>query len=74
MLRPLLSHLEHDPDALRLADAGGSAFVSLSLRPFVIAALADRDPRRPAIVVAGDDRSARDLAADLRAWLRPRLG
>ncbi len=72
MLRPLLSHLEHDPDALRLADAGGSAFVSLSLRPFVIAALADRDPRRPAIVVAGDDRSARDLAADLRAWLRPR--
>ena len=27
---------------------------------------------RPAIVVAGDDRQARDLAADLRAWLRPR--
>ena len=27
---------------------------------------------RPAVVVAGDDRQARDLAADLRAWLRPR--
>jgi len=24
------------------------------------------------VVVAGDDRAARDLAADLRAWLRPR--
>ena len=28
--------------------------------------------RRPTVVVAGDDRAARDLAADLRAWLRPR--
>jgi transcription-repair coupling factor (superfamily II helicase) len=72
VLRPLLTHLEHDPAALRLADAGGSAYVSHSLRPFVISALADRDARRPMIVVAGDDRSARDLAADLRAWLRPR--
>jgi transcription-repair coupling factor (superfamily II helicase) len=72
MLRPLLTHLEHDPAALRLADEGGSAYVSQSLRPFVISALADRDVRRPVIVVAGDDRSARDLAADLRAWLRPR--
>ena len=27
---------------------------------------------RPALVVAGDDRQARDLAADLRAWLAPR--
>ena len=29
-------------------------------------------PDRPALVVAGDDRQARDLAADLRAWLAPR--
>jgi transcription-repair coupling factor (superfamily II helicase) len=71
-LRSFLSHLEHDPTASRLADEGGSAFVSQSLRPFLLAALADRDVRRPAVVVAGDDRSARDLAADLRAWLRPR--
>src|SRR5215216_2660362 len=71
-LRSFLSHLEHDPTASRLADEGGPAFVSQSLRPFLIAALADRDVRRPTVVVAGDDRSARDLAADLRAWLRPR--
>src|SRR4051812_49692839 len=71
-LRSFLSHLEHDPTAARLADEGGSAFVSQSLRPFLLAALADRDVRRPTVVVAGDDRSARDLAADLRAWLRPR--
>jgi len=71
-LRSFLSHLEHDPTASRLADEGGSAFVSQSLRPYLIAALADRDVRLPAVVVAGDDRSARDLAADLRAWLKPR--
>src|SRR5215210_7948822 len=71
-LRSFLGHLEHDPTASRLADEGGSAFVSQSLRPYLIAALADRDPRSSAVVVAGDDRSARDLAADLRAWLRPR--
>src|SRR4051794_8934561 len=71
-LRNFLSHLDHDPTASRLADEGGSAFVSQSLRPFLLAALADRDVRRPTVVVAGDDRSARDLAAALRAWLRPR--
>src|SRR4051812_1435786 len=71
-LRSFLSHLEHDPQASRLADEGGSAFVSQALRPYLLAALADRDVRRPTVVVAGDDRAARDLAADLRAWLRPR--
>src|SRR3712207_2501413 len=71
-LRRYLTHLDHDPAAARLADEGGSAFVSQSLRPFVIAALADRDTRQPTVVVAGDDRSARDLAIDLRAWLKPR--
>jgi len=49
-----------------LAGAGGRAFVSPPLRPFVIAALADRDPSAPTLVVAGDDRGARDLAQDLR--------
>ena len=44
-----------------------------------VAAAVRRSPRsptrtaaRPALVVAGDDRQARDLAADLRAWLHPR--
>src|SRR5688572_16905142 len=71
-LRPLLRHIEHDAAAVGLADGGGRAFVSQSARAYLIAALADRDPRRPTVVVAGDDRAARDLAADLRAWLRPR--
>src|SRR5215207_7279626 len=71
-LRPFLAHLERHPDAAKLAEPGARAFVSQSLRPYLIAAVADRDARRPTVVVAGDDRAARDLAADLRAWLRPR--
>ena len=60
---------------MRLAREGGHAFVSASLRPYLIAALADRDEAsraRPTLVVVGDDRAARDLAGDLRAWLAPR--
>ncbi len=85
MLRPLLAHIADDDSALALARDGGRAFVSASLRPYLIAALLDgggpaadgsRPPAlasdRPALVVAGDDRAARDLAADLRAWLAPR--
>jgi transcription-repair coupling factor (superfamily II helicase) len=71
-LRPLLSQFDHDPNASGLATTGGRAFVSQSLRPYVLAALADRDPYVPTLVVAGDDRGARDLAQDLRAWLKPR--
>ena len=71
-LRPFLSKIDLHPDAAALAAPDARAFVSQSLRPYVIAALAERDARRPAVVVAGDDRAARDLAADLRAWLRPR--
>ena len=71
-LRPLLSHLTDAADGATLAREGGAAFVSASLRPYVLAALADEDTARPALVVAGDDRQARDLAADLRAWLHPR--
>ena len=67
-----LNHLEHDPAAAKLANEGGSAFVSQSLRPFVVAALADQDAKRPALIVVGDDRAARDLATDLKAWLSPR--
>ncbi len=70
-LRPLLTLLDDDPQTAALAD-GARAFVSGALRPYVLAALADRDPARPALVVAADDRQARDLATDLRAWLAPR--
>src|SRR2546421_1678668 len=72
MLRTLLTHADDDPQTAALQRAGGRAFVSQSLRPFLVAALLDRDPDRPAIVVAGDDRAARDLAAGLGAWLAPR--
>src|SRR5437660_7481913 len=72
MLRALLSHADDDQQTAALARDGGRAFVSQALRPYLIAALLDRDPGQPAIVVAGDDRAARDLAAGLRAWLEPR--
>jgi len=75
-LRPLLSLLADDPSGPRLARDGGRAFVSASYRPYVIGALLDGldGPMagRPALVVAADDRQARDLAADLRHWLAPR--
>jgi len=72
MLRSLLTHAEEDPQTAALQRDGGRAFVSQSLRPYLLASLLDRDPGRPAIVVAGDDRAARDLASALRAWLEPR--
>ena len=72
MLRTLLDHADDDPQTATLAHEGGRAFVSQSLRPYVLAALLEREPGCPAIVVAGDDRAARDLAAALRAWLEPR--
>ncbi|HZB75895.1 MAG TPA: transcription-repair coupling factor [Solirubrobacteraceae bacterium] len=71
-LRPFLSHLERHPDAAKLAAPDARAFVSQSLRPYLIAAVAERDARTPTIVVAGDDRAARELTQDLRAWLKPR--
>ena len=74
-LRALLGFVQDDEQALRLAREGGHAFVSRSLRPYLIAALAEIDEAacaRPLLVVVGDDRAARDLAADLRAWLAPR--
>jgi transcription-repair coupling factor (superfamily II helicase) len=76
-LRPLLRQLAASPDGVALARQGGRAFVSSSLRPYLIAGLLDGvddalASGRPALVVAGDDRQARDLAADLRHWLAPR--
>jgi len=71
-LRSLLRHLNDDEAGRSLLQSGGRAFVSASLRPYVLAALADEDTRRPALIVAGDDRQARDLAADIKQWLSPR--
>jgi transcription-repair coupling factor (superfamily II helicase) len=75
MLSALLAYAADDPATATLASEGGRAFVSLSLKPYVIAALAQGDgshPPPPLLVVAGDDRHARALAADLRTWLAPR--
>ncbi len=71
-LRSLLGLFDQDPVGAQLAREGGRAFVSSSLRPYAIAALADGNASRPTLVVVGDDRAARDLAGDLRAWLAPR--
>ncbi len=74
-LRTLLGLAQEDEAPARLARDGGHAFVSASLRPYLIAALAELEDgarEKPVIVVVGDDRAARDLAADLRAWLSPR--
>src|ERR1035437_3698161 len=74
-LRSLLGLIGDDESAKRLAGEGGHAFVSGALRPYLIAAVADLDEparARAHLVVVGDDRAARDLAADLRAWLAPR--
>src|SRR3954453_9775258 len=72
-LSPLLSRLAEPPDGATLIADGGRAFVSQSMRPYLVAALGEGAAAdRPVLVVAGDDRQARDLAADLRAWLEPR--
>src|SRR4051812_17439595 len=74
MLRPFLSLVHDDPQVAPLAREGGRAFVASALRPYLVAALTDEvlAPGAPALVVSGDDRQARDLAADLSAWLAPR--
>jgi transcription-repair coupling factor (superfamily II helicase) len=63
---------------VREAAAAGEALdvpASSMLRPLLLAAIIE-DERglagRPALLVSPDDRSARDLAADLRAYLAPR--
>ncbi|HEX2233659.1 MAG TPA: transcription-repair coupling factor, partial [Thermoleophilaceae bacterium] len=75
-LRSLLTYAQEDASVAALAEAARGApqraFVSASLRPYLLASLIDAEPERPALVVAGDYRAARDLAADLRAFLEPR--
>jgi transcription-repair coupling factor (superfamily II helicase) len=83
-LRPLLEIAAEDERlhalAGRLRTAGGTGeaeavAVSATLRPLLLAGLLEDDcglAGRPALLVSADDRSARDLAADLRAYLAPR--
>ncbi|WP_036725852.1 transcription-repair coupling factor [Patulibacter minatonensis] len=76
-LRPLLRHLADEPTGARIAREGGKVFVATSMRPFVVAGALDGVDGaiglgRPALVVAPDDKAARELARDLRAWLHPR--
>ncbi|MDP9188859.1 MAG: transcription-repair coupling factor [Actinomycetota bacterium] len=61
--------------ALGEADETVEAHVSSSLRPYALAALLEQPEvlrRGAALIVATDDRSARDLAVDLGAFLAPR--
>jgi transcription-repair coupling factor (superfamily II helicase) len=83
-LRPLLdlaaeNERVHALASEVLAAADGGEGVSLrasqTLRPLLLAALLEDDrglAGRPALLVSADDRAARDLAADLRAYLTPR--
>ena len=77
-LRPVLELAADGESFNALASALGEAgspvdaHVSSSLRPFVLAALLEQPEvlrRGPALIVATDDRSARDLAADISAYL-----
>ncbi len=83
-LRPLLDIAAENERVHALAgrarDAatGGekaTVLASAMLRPLLLATLLEDDrglAGRPALLVSADDRSARDLAADLRAYLAPR--
>ena len=82
-LRPLLEiaaeneRLHALAGDVRAAAPGAPVEVGASetLRPLLLATLLEDDrglAERPALLVSADDRSARDLAADLRAYLAPR--
>src|SRR3954469_5984173 len=75
-LRQLLPFAQREPAVGRLVDAAARepqrVFASASLRAFLLAGVLDLDAERPALVIAGDDRAARDLAGDLKAYLAPR--
>ena len=59
---------------LRTSEGTVDAYASSSLRPYLFASLVDEDGAspRPVLIVAADDRAARDLAGDLKAFLAPR--
>ena len=79
-LRPLLE-IAPESERFRLlasaASAGDkpTAHMSSGVRPFLLAALVDSElglAERPSLIVTADDRSARDLAHELGAYLAPR--
>ncbi len=79
-LRPLLEIAPESEGFRSLAAAarGGEAAtarMSPGVRPFLVAALVDSEiglAGRPSLIVTADDRSARDLASELGAYLAPR--
>ena len=81
-LRPLLQiategkSLGSLRDALaRRGEGAVDAYVSAALRPYLLASLVelpDGPGAGPVLIVTADDRSARDLASDLRLFLAPR--
>src|SRR6476469_4626582 len=67
----LASRVQGGADGRETAEVRASTM----LRPLLLAALLEDDrglAGRPALLVSPDDRSARDLASDLRAYLGPR--
>ena len=80
-LRPLLEIATENERIGALSAAIGAregtveAYASAALRPYLLAALIDHPDgpgSRPVLIVTADDRSARDLTGDLRAYLQPR--
>src|SRR5829696_8539791 len=81
-LRPLLEIAEDSERlqalraAVRASEGPVDAYVSASMRPYLLAALIgggeEATASGPALIVAADDLSARDLAGDLKAFLAPR--
>jgi transcription-repair coupling factor (superfamily II helicase) len=80
-LRPLLETAAESEGlhalsaALEAGDGTVEAYASAALRPYLLATLIDHREGvagRPVLIVTADDRSARDLAGDLKAYLSPR--
>ncbi|MGH2983387.1 MAG: transcription-repair coupling factor [Solirubrobacterales bacterium] len=80
-LRPLLEIAAQNERLTALGTALGAgngtveAYASAALRPYLLAALIespDGPGSRAVLIVTADDRSARDLAGDLRSYLQPR--
>ncbi len=78
-LKPLLEYAIESEElaslGLALQKGRQRAFVSASLRPYLLASLIEADygaVTKPAIVITGDDLAARDLSLDLETLLAPR--
>lgn len=68
-----ISQIQGDDVFRPLGDPHAQAFVSQAFTPFALSVALQRfAPDRTAVIVAGDDAAARDLAADLAAFLPDR--